>query len=42
MYRLYRLFASYGYGTDFIRLFEILPQNMIKHFRLVPVHTKSR
>lgn len=40
MYHLYKFFESYGYGIDFIRFFEILPENMLKYFKLVPIHSK--
>lgn len=42
MYRLYRFFSSYGYGTDFIRSFRFLPQSILKRIGLIPVSVKHR
>lgn len=42
MYRLYRFFSSYGYGTDFIHSLSFLPQRILERMGLVPVFVKHR
>ena len=42
MYRLYRLFSSYGYGTNFIHALSFFPQHLLSRMGLVPIFVKHK